>query len=171
VIAQTAYGTDNYLPTQRTGFASPASPQAVDVALGNDEVNEAFLLAGFLDFVEPEMLVVDLGDEPPAQVASESAKMSGVQGSEPAEVVPSSEQVGEGGGAEDKTDGAVRYMKPPLDDAPEPPSLFTHGSTVVMFVATNWRWFASFAAAMLISGAAWKSRSTWLQAARKLRSR
>jgi hypothetical protein len=127
-------------------------------------------LAGFLDFVEPEMLVVDLGDEPPAQVAGE-AKSAGVPGDQPAEQATSSDQVGALPGDQGEPAGTVRYMKPPLDEAPEPSSIVTHGAAVVMFVATNWRWFASIAAAMLLAGAAWKSRSTWLQAARKLRSR
>jgi hypothetical protein len=176
VPSSVEYGSNGYYaPPQQQGAVSVAggSPQAVDAAFANDEVSEPFLLTGFLDFVEPEMLVVDLGDEPPAQVGSEPSRAAGVRENEkePAAAAPSLDQIGAGGGPEGESDGAVLYMKPPLEATPEPSSMVTQGLAVATFVATHWRWFASTAAVMLLTGAAWKSRSTWLRAARKPRSR
>jgi hypothetical protein len=61
-------------------------------------------------------------------------------------------------------------MKPPADTAGEPHADGISAS-LPSLVTNNWRWFATAAAALLLGGATWKSRSAWLHAARKMWSR
>ncbi|MEX2308948.1 MAG: nidogen-like domain-containing protein [Pirellulales bacterium] len=168
------YGTAGYtyVPPDPGNFSSGGTPQAVDAALGNDEVDEPFLLAGFLDFVDPEMLVVDLGDEPPTQIAAESTKAATGQQSTTTNTPSSGDQIGaNSGGATGGSDHSVENMKPPLAAGVPASSADAADWALQSFAVNNWRWFASTAAALLLCGAAWKSRDAWLEAARKLRSR
>jgi hypothetical protein len=165
------YGTNGYLSTDQGFSVQPLTPQAIDLAIGNDKLDESFLLANFLDFVDPEMLVVDLGDEPPAQLesanpktAAEPAKAASEESAE-SKSVPATESQGS------VTNGAVSYMKPPTAEL-LPAAPIEGASTPVSTLFTkNWKWIASTAGTILIAGAAWKSRDAWLQAARRLRSR
>jgi hypothetical protein len=170
--ATTSYGTNGYeLPAEPTSFTTAGTPQAIDAALANDEVDEGFLLSGFLDFVDPEMLVVDLGDEPPAQVAGDKAKMS------PAIELPSVErdaardnQLAAAAAAEQPAP-ADEIAAPSLDDSAALSAFDRMGAQFQSVAMNHWRKFASTAAVLLIAGAAWKGRNAWMQAARKMWSR
>jgi hypothetical protein len=168
IVSSAAYGTNGYtLPPEQMNFAATSAPQAIDAALANDEVNEAFLLAGFLDFVDPEMLVVDLGDEPPAQVVSDTAKTTPNPG------IASVQR----GAAESKrvaADTTGASSSAPLDAPAVEAAIDTwsfDATNVQEFAVNHWRWFASTASALLLAGAAWKSRHSWMHAARKMWSR
>jgi hypothetical protein len=161
------YGTNGYVGAgEQQSAVAAARAQAIDAAFASHDVNEAFLLAGFLDFVDPEMLVVDLGDEPPAQVAAASAKMS------PAERNKLADQPLAAGGkiAANTPSGLAETMKPPVAGAVQQAAA-GDASPWLSTVAANWRSMASTAAILLLGSAAWISRASWIPTARKLWSR
>jgi hypothetical protein len=159
------YGANGYLSLEPDAFTSALTPQAVDAALA-DEIDDAFLLSGFLDFVDPEMLVVDLGDEPPARLAYAAAKMSPThEASTGAPLAPAGEQRAAIATAPSDT---VEYLKPPVGNPVAQSGFPSIVAPLQALLVDNWRWFASAAAALLLGGAAWTGRHAWLPAARKL---
>jgi hypothetical protein len=154
-------------------IAAIGSPQAIDAAFGNSDVDKAVLLANFLDFTEPEAVIVDLGDEPPANIAADVANASAVEKSNVGDKLPShsTTEAAMPEPAANSTGTSVTALKPSLDGSDVKVKDVLVGESLTTSVANNWRWFASAGALLLLTGAAWSSRSKWVRFARKLRSR
>jgi hypothetical protein len=112
------------------------------------------------------MLVVDLGDEPPARLAYAAAKMSPANApSTDAQLAPAGTQRAAIATA---PSDAVEYLKPPVDNTVTQSGFQSIAAPLQALLADYWRWIASAAAALLLGGAAWTGRHAWLPAARKL---
>jgi hypothetical protein len=151
-------------------------PQVVDAAFGSDEVDKTALLTNFLDFVEPEALVVDLGDEPPAKISVDVSKAAAVEVLKPADNTDKPPTDGTGdqshsGASTNQSGGTIAGLEKPSDDktlAAAKPVVATSFSSSL---ANNWKLFATGGGIVLLLGAAWTSRSKWVRIARKLRWR
>jgi hypothetical protein len=151
---------------------SGSSAQVIDAVFTSGEANEIALLGNFLDSVDPEMVVVDLGDEPPAQLAGDAPKSTAPHKSIPQDKVAAANSIEQSntGSPTKALSSSVTVMKPQLDAAAETPN--TGGGSALPTVVTSiWKWFASIAAVLLLGGAAWKGRNKWTQIARNLRWR
>jgi hypothetical protein len=148
-------------------------PQVVDAAFGSDEIDKTALLTNFLDFVEPEALVVDLGDEPPAKISVDVSKAAAVEVMKPTDK-PANEPAGDkshSGASTNLPGPSVAALWQPPENKSAGPIKPVIGSSLSSSLANNWRLVATGGALVLLVGAAWGSRSKWVQIARKLRWR
>jgi hypothetical protein len=165
-------------PTVTKQAAQPSfgMPQVVDAAFGSDEVDKTALLTNFLDFVEPEALVVDLGDEPPAKISVDVSKAAAVEVLKPTEPTDKSPT----DGSSDQSHSGDSANQPGatltgLEKSPEDKTIAAvkpvAGTSLSSSLANNWKLLATGAGIVLLLGSAWTSRSKWIRAARKLRWR
>jgi hypothetical protein len=111
-----------------------------------------------------------LGDEPPARVAGDSAKLSPANGAEEAPAGPTAQDHVAARPPGDGAGGSVDANKPPAELTGEP-KVTAIAAPLAGFFANYWRWFATLAAVLLLGGAAWMSRDSFRRAARKIWSR
>lgn len=183
--APVSYGSNGYrpmhhyyvMPVQYSSGGGGASPAAIDAALANDEVEQEILLESFLDFIDPEFLVVDLGDEPPAQLAPDSANADTAQGGA-AKTNGQLVQRIRGGRPRvalgNSTRADAEGTMPAAEREVSEPASETVGdavSPILGFVAHYWRRFFAVTGVLLLGGAVWKGRNAWFRAARRMRQR
>ncbi|HEX5471523.1 MAG TPA: hypothetical protein VFW73_06535, partial [Lacipirellulaceae bacterium] len=154
------------------GSQTPLSEaQAIELAFGQNDTSEHFLLAEFLDSVDPEMLIVDLGDEPPTRLSAEAGAAANHKANEKIKV-PAENKFGKGRAEIASHRGArsVTAMKPPIGG-----DAATNGdgkdSRLTTTMVHHWTWLAGILAVFMLGGGAWKGRSHWTRLARKLRWR
>ena len=167
LVSITNHGGSGWLPRRQT-FSVSGVPQAVDAVFGNDRLDQNALLAGFLDSVDPENLVVELGDEPPGQIASAASKVAASHAAARTGATP---PITTSGTAQASNGPIADVRMKPVDLSEDSSSADVASPAITAKIMKNWKWFASGAAFLLLGGAAWKSRYKWMQAARKLRSR
>lgn len=69
----TEFGSNGYQPPEpASSTTNHSTGVSVHLEIGNDDLDDALLLTSFLDFLEPEILSIDLGDEPPAEAEKEA---------------------------------------------------------------------------------------------------
>ncbi len=139
-------------------------------------MNEKFLLTGFLDSVDPEMLVIDLGDEPPLRIATDTPKtpvdVSHDNTAKPNSANHADTQLTQNENRKGPADGTADQLKSnPVPYQVMKPDSSDAGSTLRAVVENNWKWFAGTAGVLLLGGAGWRGRAKWIKAARRLRSR
>jgi hypothetical protein len=169
-------GAAGTVTTKKQVEASIGMPQVVDAAFGSDEIDKTALLTNFLDFVEPEALVVDLGDEPPAKISVDVSKAAAVEVMKPVDKPdkPANEPAidpSHSGASTNLPGPAVTALEQPPDNKSAGPIKPVIDSSFSSSIANNWRLVATGGAIVLLVGAAWSSRSKWVQIARKLRWR
>jgi hypothetical protein len=166
-------GAAGTVATKKQTDASIGMPQVIDAAFGSDEIDKTALLTNFLDFVEPEAVIVDLGDEPPAKISVDVVKASAVEVMKPTDKAANEASANPSdSGASNSVPGTpVTALKPPRENKPDDPNKAIVGSSFSSSLANNWRLFAGGGALVLLVGAAWTSRSKWFRFAQKLRSR
>ncbi len=165
VVTRAEPGAGGGVPRNQGIGLSVGSPQAIDAALATGDVDQAVVLANFLDFVDPEMLVVDLGDEPPQQIAADASKTAATQAAP-------QDNAQTAGFADHSETGVIADVRmKPVDHSEDTASTGGSASTIPDLFINHWKWFASFVAILLLGAAGWKGRYTWMQFARKLRSR
>lgn len=66
----TDFGANSCPSQSGLSYAEILATDELAIAIGNDELDAELAIASMLDVVGPEQLVIDLGDEPPAQVVA-----------------------------------------------------------------------------------------------------
>jgi hypothetical protein len=175
-VLRMSYGSNGYLaplPQQQWSYGSAQRSVNPTNFMRHEKVEEAILLTEFLDFVDPEMLVVDLGDEPPAQVSNSPVVTASHEQESTTEETAAANKADEsnGDGPNDKSGQQVTVLKPTASDATGGAILAATTPDLSAPAGYNWKWFASAAGVLLVGAAGWMGRSNWLNAARKLRLR
>jgi hypothetical protein len=161
------------LGSRRHDYTYSNTPQVVDAAFGSDEVDKSVLLANFLDFVEPEMVIVDLGDEPPAKLSVDvsSGPPAAINSAQDKPPMEAANNPTKSGAATNGPTRSVTVLKPPAENADIIGTNDVAAASLSKPITNNWRWLAGGSALLLLAGAAWSSRSKWLHFTRKMRSR
>jgi hypothetical protein len=180
---QTVHGSDGYIDGRTFAKTSPsfdalASHRAelIDSVLAIDKVEDKLALASFLDFVDPELVSIELGDEPPTKLAPDhrnDVTAASTVGNQP---ITDGAQVGKSNLADDSaathggdTSQSVTYMKPVAATAQTADESKGHLLALQTFVSNYWRLLLGITGTLLVGGALWKGRPIWQRTARRVR--